>query len=31
MTHEWKAYFPEDGETADDAQTIAPRWGEWFF
>ena len=28
MTHEWKAYFPEDGETADDAQTNAPRW-DW--
>ena len=27
MTGDWKAYYPEDGETADDARVIAPRRG----
>jgi hypothetical protein len=28
MTGIWRAYYPEDGETADDARVIAPRW-DW--
>jgi hypothetical protein len=28
MTGIWRAYYPEDGETADDARVIEPRkWG----
>ena len=28
MTDVWRAYYPEDGETADDAQVVEPRkWG----
>jgi hypothetical protein len=28
MTDAWRAYYPEDGETADDARVIEPRkWG----
>ena len=28
MTGGWKAYYPDDGETADDARVITPRW-DW--
>lgn len=26
MTDGWKAYYPDDGETSDDARRITPRW-----
>lgn len=26
MTGIWRAYYPEDGETADDARMLKPRW-----
>lgn len=28
MTDVWKAYYPDDAETADDARKIAPLW-DW--
>ena len=28
MPGDWKAYYPEDGETTDDARVITPRW-DW--
>jgi hypothetical protein len=28
MMGQWKAYFPEDGETAEDAREIKPRY-DW--
>jgi hypothetical protein len=27
MTDVWKAYYPEDGECADDAHTLTPKTG----